>query len=107
MHLVGMDTLLILLSLGPGHHHPRARMSHFLIKPAIQTSTSVLTPTSYHFCKKVVILFLIKPAMETSTSTPTSTGFHGYAKIKYEKLPHMFVKAMRGTCESTISSTPN
>jgi hypothetical protein len=23
MHLVGMDTLLILLSLGPGHHHPR------------------------------------------------------------------------------------
>jgi hypothetical protein len=22
MHLVGMDTLLILLSLGPGHHHP-------------------------------------------------------------------------------------
>jgi hypothetical protein len=23
MHLVGMDTLLILLSLGPGYHHPR------------------------------------------------------------------------------------
>jgi hypothetical protein len=23
MHLIGMDTLLILLSLGPGHHHPR------------------------------------------------------------------------------------
>jgi hypothetical protein len=22
MHLVGMDTLLILLSLGPGYHHP-------------------------------------------------------------------------------------
>ena len=24
MHLVGMDTLLILLSLGPGHNHPRS-----------------------------------------------------------------------------------
>ena len=23
MHLIGMDTLLILLSLGPGYHHPR------------------------------------------------------------------------------------
>jgi hypothetical protein len=23
MHLVGLDTLLILLSLGPGYHHPR------------------------------------------------------------------------------------
>jgi hypothetical protein len=27
MHLVGMDTLLILLSLGPENHHPRARIS--------------------------------------------------------------------------------
>jgi hypothetical protein len=27
MHLVGMDTLLILLSLGPGHPIPRARIS--------------------------------------------------------------------------------
>jgi hypothetical protein len=25
MHLVGMDTLLILLSLGLGHHHPRGQ----------------------------------------------------------------------------------
>jgi hypothetical protein len=25
MHLVGMDTLLILLSLGPGNHHPRGQ----------------------------------------------------------------------------------
>jgi hypothetical protein len=25
MHLVCMDTLLILLSLGPGHHHPRGQ----------------------------------------------------------------------------------
>jgi hypothetical protein len=25
MHLVGMNTLLILLSLGPGHHHPRGQ----------------------------------------------------------------------------------
>jgi hypothetical protein len=27
MHLVGIDTLLILLSLGLGNHHPRARIS--------------------------------------------------------------------------------
>jgi hypothetical protein len=27
MHLVDMDTLLILLSIGPGYHHPRARIS--------------------------------------------------------------------------------
>jgi hypothetical protein len=27
MHLVGMDTLLILLSLRPGHHHPGAKIS--------------------------------------------------------------------------------
>jgi hypothetical protein len=25
MHLVGMNTLLILLSLGPGYHHPRGQ----------------------------------------------------------------------------------
>jgi hypothetical protein len=25
MHLVGMITLLILLSLGPGNHHPRGQ----------------------------------------------------------------------------------
>jgi uncharacterized membrane protein len=25
MHLVGMDTLLILLSLGPGNHHPKGQ----------------------------------------------------------------------------------
>jgi hypothetical protein len=25
MHLVGMDTLLILLSLGPGYHHPKGQ----------------------------------------------------------------------------------
>jgi hypothetical protein len=25
MHLVGMSTLLILLSLGPGYHHPRGQ----------------------------------------------------------------------------------
>jgi hypothetical protein len=25
MHLVGMDTLLVLLSLGPGSHHPRGQ----------------------------------------------------------------------------------
>jgi hypothetical protein len=25
MHLVGMVTLLILLSLGPGYHHPRGQ----------------------------------------------------------------------------------
>jgi hypothetical protein len=25
MHLVGMDTLLILLSLRPGYHHPRGQ----------------------------------------------------------------------------------
>jgi hypothetical protein len=61
MHLVGMDTLLILLSLGPGHHHPRARMSHFLIKPAIQTSTSTLTPTRFRFCKNSSHTFSVTP----------------------------------------------
>jgi hypothetical protein len=25
MHLVGMNTLFILLSLGPGNHHPRGQ----------------------------------------------------------------------------------
>jgi hypothetical protein len=25
MHLIDMNTLLILLSLGPGHHHPRGQ----------------------------------------------------------------------------------
>jgi hypothetical protein len=28
IHLIGMDTLLILLRLGPRYHHPRARISH-------------------------------------------------------------------------------
>jgi hypothetical protein len=32
MHLVGMDTLLILLSLGPGNHHPRGQDITFMVR---------------------------------------------------------------------------
>jgi hypothetical protein len=33
MHLVGMDTLLILLSLRPGYHHPRGKDIYFKHSP--------------------------------------------------------------------------
>jgi hypothetical protein len=41
-HLVGMDTLLILLSLGPGHHHPKGQD----ITASYPRSYKVLTSTA-------------------------------------------------------------
>jgi hypothetical protein len=55
MHLVGMDTLSILLSLGPGHHHPRVicvwyKNSHvinfnigFMLKKGYQVINNIKT----------------------------------------------------------------
>jgi hypothetical protein len=42
MHLVGMDTLLILLSLGPGYHHARGQD----ITPGHQTDSVHCAPDS-------------------------------------------------------------
>jgi hypothetical protein len=59
MHLVGMDTLLILLSLGRGHHHPRGQ--DITIHPLRRlTSSSVNTnpgtsPLS-HVCVSSVVI---------------------------------------------------
>jgi hypothetical protein len=60
MHLIGMDTLSILLSLGPGYHHPRGQ--DITIHPLrIPTSSSVnpnprTSPLS-HVCVYSVIIF--------------------------------------------------
>jgi hypothetical protein len=59
MHLVGMDTLLILLSLGPGHHHPRGQdiisteetRQGSTTRP-FQSSTSSRKPTTDSWRKK-------------------------------------------------------
>jgi hypothetical protein len=59
MHLVGMDTLLILLSLGPGNHHPKGQdiTIHPLRRP---TSSSVNhNPRTYplsHVCVSSVVI---------------------------------------------------
>jgi hypothetical protein len=59
MHLIGMDTLLILLNLGPGHHHPRGHdiTIHPLRKP---TSSSVNpNPGTFplsHVCVSSVVI---------------------------------------------------
>jgi hypothetical protein len=37
MHLIGMDTLLILLSLGLGYHHPRGQDTHGTCGPGVVT----------------------------------------------------------------------
>jgi hypothetical protein len=44
MHLVGMDTLLILLSLGPGNHQPRGQ--DITIYPPYKTDVLVGQPQS-------------------------------------------------------------
>jgi hypothetical protein len=59
MHLVGMDTLLILLSLGPGYHHLRGQdiTIHSLRRP---TSSSVNpnpgTSPLGHVCMSSVVI---------------------------------------------------
>jgi hypothetical protein len=58
MHLVGMNTLLILLSLGPGYHHPRGQ--DITIHPLRPTSLSVnpnpgTSPLS-HVCVSSVVI---------------------------------------------------
>jgi hypothetical protein len=59
IHLVGMDTLLILLSLGPGYHHPRGqditihplrRLKSLSVNPNLGTS-----PLS-HVCVSSVVI---------------------------------------------------
>jgi hypothetical protein len=59
MHLVDMITLLILLSIGPGYHHPRGQdiTIHPLKRP---TSSSVnpnpgTSPLSHVYVSSVVI----------------------------------------------------
>jgi hypothetical protein len=42
MHLVGMITLLILLSLGPGHPIPGARISHFCHSLLLQQMSNLI-----------------------------------------------------------------
>jgi hypothetical protein len=42
MHLVGMDTLLIILSLGPGYHHPRGQ--DITIHPLRRLTSSPVNP---------------------------------------------------------------
>jgi hypothetical protein len=52
MHLVGMDTLLILLSLGQGNHHPRAQditksaPDVYSYQPAVLVFFKIITPRS-------------------------------------------------------------
>jgi hypothetical protein len=42
MHLIGMDTLLILLSLGPGYHHPRGQdITQFALCKCLFTNVDV------------------------------------------------------------------
>jgi hypothetical protein len=44
MHLIGMSTLLILLSLGPGYHHPPGLGYHIETKK--QAQENIITITS-------------------------------------------------------------
>jgi hypothetical protein len=43
MHLIGMDTLLVLLSLGPGYHHPRGQ--DITIHPLRRLTSSSVNPS--------------------------------------------------------------
>jgi hypothetical protein len=61
MHLVGMDTLLILLSLGPGNHHPRGQdiTIHPLRRPtsSLVNPNSGTSPLSHVYVSSVVICY--------------------------------------------------
>jgi hypothetical protein len=59
MHLIGMDTLLILLSLRPGYHHPRGQ--DIPIHPLRRSTSSLVNPnlgTSplSHVCVSSVVI---------------------------------------------------
>jgi hypothetical protein len=59
MHLVGMDTLLILLSLGPGNHHPRGQ--DITIHPRKKPTSSSVNPNPgtsplSHVCVSSVVI---------------------------------------------------
>jgi hypothetical protein len=60
MHLVGMDTLLVLLSLGSGYHYPRDQ--DITIHPLRRTTSSSVNPnpgTSLfgHVCMSSVVIY--------------------------------------------------
>jgi hypothetical protein len=65
MHLVGMDTLLILLSLGPGYHHPRGY--DITIHPLRRLMSSSVNPNpgtfplSHVYVSSVVICHVTTP----------------------------------------------
>jgi hypothetical protein len=59
MHLVDMDTLLILLSLGPGYHHPRGQ--DITIHPLRRPTSSSVNPNPGtfplgHVCMSSVVI---------------------------------------------------
>jgi hypothetical protein len=86
MHLIGMDTLLILLSLGPGYHHPRARISQST--PLEDRRPRRSTPIQEPPLLAMSVCLVSSYAITCDHSRPTCTMRH----IPELPNPHMLVK---------------
>jgi hypothetical protein len=69
MHLVGMDTLLILLSLGPGYHHPRGQdiaLCCLLVATTSQPPTPSILGAWHEFVHHICSFANLQHKIETS-----------------------------------------
>jgi hypothetical protein len=71
MHLVGMDTLLIFLSLGPGHHHPRGQditlsssLFPFIVNSKLVSSKPSRLKVGKCICKIITSCICVHPRDE-------------------------------------------
>jgi hypothetical protein len=74
MHLVGMDTLLILLSLGPEYHHPRGQ--DITIHPLRRPTSSSVNPIQEPPLLATFVCLVSSYAMSCDHSRPTCAMRH-------------------------------
>jgi hypothetical protein len=86
MHLIGMDTLLILLSLGPGNHHPRGQ--DITIHPLRRPTSSSVNPNPGTSPLSHVYVLVSSYAIPCDHSGPTCAMCH----IPEPPNPHTTVK---------------
>jgi hypothetical protein len=88
MHLIGMDTLLILLSLGPGNHHPRAGPGYHNPPPLEDRRPRRSTPIQEPPVLATSLCLVSSYAMPCDHSRPTCAMRH----IPEPPSPHTPVK---------------
>jgi hypothetical protein len=100
MHLIGMDTLLILLSLGPGYHHPRGQ--DITIHPLEDRRPRWSIPIQKHPNLAMSVCLVSSYAMPFDHSGPTCAMRH----IPELPSPHTPVKPRGSTLIPLVTPRP-